>query len=454
MVEIGSQRLLANGWTTYSLGDTNSVRALQADANNAHQNHLGKTATVGKTTTQPGSSSSSSSTLSSTSSSTSSSDTSSIDTSSSSASSSTSSSDLSSVQYSHLAYSDQNIDSILTNDGFVPRLLKRYFELTARGCMGKEGVQNRSSATCHHGETHTTCLLENLFPLYCIVLIHLAPGAGPLIYPRQRLGRSLSISRADMLAASWAPDSPALSAEVVEELKERFGFILQTAPSELRAEMDGPGMREVGDVTIISSDMLYSMPTCSNLAFSVPKRQFDHASAEAISLPHSKRKRLSGSEAAEPVTSSTITSNTVTAATVTTATTTTATSTAKTDSGTTSYIAHATAPPTHSTATTSSSSSSSSDNDAPATACSVNSETSVPADLVTSSSTLYAYSIYQPKAEASLPPTYILNCDSTNKIRFGPTELRKALAVNSTSSTSSKQQGQRLSDEWKYFNER
>jgi hypothetical protein len=55
---------------------------------------------------------------------------------------------------------------------------------------------------------------------------------------------------------------------------------------------------------------------------------------------------------------------------------------------------------------------------------------------VSSAPTLYVYSIYQPKAEASLPPTYILNSESTDKIRFDPPVLHKILSGETNSGNS------------------
>ena len=354
MVEIGSQRLLANGWTTYSLGDTDTVRALQYEAWNGHQSL--RISECPHDITRNGVNSNHSS-----------------------------SSKSSPNQYTHLPQSDQKIDDILKADGFVPRLLQRYFELTAPG-LGKESVKNRCSATCLHSRDHLTCSLENVYPLYCIVLVHLSPGAGPLLYPRQRLGRGLSLSRSDMLATNWQSGASALSNEIVDELNDRFNFILQSTPEGLMAEMDGPGAREVGDVTIIASDMLYSMPACANVTSCVPKRQLDQSLVSSI-LPNGKKQKT-------------------------------------VDSGDTS---------------------------------STESVVAVVADTMADkmntcfqSSTLYTYTIYQPKSEALLPPTYILNSDSTNKIRFDPMALYEVLAAKSPTL----REKLSPSDEWLDYNQK
>lgn len=445
MVEIGCQRLVANGWTTYSLGSTPSVQALQLHAKDAHCN---ESRTMNSNTSNSNDNDASWK------------DTESVD-----------------DDYSHESYSDQGIDNILRADGFVPRLLQRYFEVaTAAAGLDKEGVQNRSSATCRHGPRHpATCLLDNVFPLYCIVLIHLAPGEGPLVYPRQRLGRCLSgdISRAAMLATSWAADTPPPPAEIIRELQERFGFLLHTSPEALLAEMEGPGRREVGDVTIIASDMLYCMPSPA-CAVSGTKRRFDqhqhhhqhhhqHDQAAPISTDpgdSNKRQRtaavavgsLTGGGAdlgalrlavssappsavppAAPAGGREYDSPGSSGSSGPTSTSTCPGSSSSQHSHFNSNIGIITLPTTTTAAAatgsdllnSSNGSTNSSSSGASSSSSSVSPDHSLSAPP---SSTLYAYTLYQPTIEASLPPTYIMNSESSNKIRFDPSALHALLA--------------------------
>lgn len=348
LIEIRSQRLLANGWTTYSLGETNSLLDIREETCYGYH-ELSEDQTF---------------------------------------SSQVEKEKLSFIT-NHRPCSDKKIDDLFRSDGFVPCLLKRYFELTTAGHV-KEDVRNRSSAICQHGSDQITCHLDNIFPLYCIVLIHLTAGAGPLIYPRKRLGRSLSTSREEMLATSWGPDGAApLPSTVTRELRERFGFIFQHSPGELMAEMEGPGCREVGDVTIISSDMLHCLPSRANLAL-------EGGGADSCDLSTAPRKRSRDDWC----------------------------DTSKTDQFCGASSKRAVEPP-YSLPTSDFHESGSGSLATPPPA------------------TQYAYTIYQPESEASLPPTYILNSGSSSLIRFDPPTLHKVLAADS------RQPFHALSSEWK-----
>mmetsp|Transcript_21858 Transcript_21858/g.40762 ORF Transcript_21858/g.40762 Transcript_21858/m.40762 type:complete len:449 (+) Transcript_21858:29-1375(+) len=402
MVEIGAQRLLANGWTTYSLGKNDLIDALQNEAKKQHDMHLN--------TLQEGSSQQRNGNVSNISNAT---------TVNSSSRPATSTNSLV-KDYRHCDANDQSIDLILKTDGFVPRLLQRYFELTAGPI--KDNVVNRSSATCSHAADHATCLLDNVFPLYCVVLVHLLPGAGPLIYPVQRLGRSLSMDRADMLATSLAPGANELSPAVLQELQERFGFILQKSPAELLAEMDGPGRRETGDVTIIASDMLYSMPSGANFAYSVPKRQHFERPFTDSTLPSGKKLRTNENESSSHGREAQMAITSECATPVVSSNSSGGVTTSKATSSSHPDVTPSLSTPPSSTVIA-----------APSTA-----------------RTLYAYTIYQPKADAALPPCYIPHNESSNKIRVDPAALHKLLVQGS--GTSGGRRRSALSTEWKAYN--
>mgnify|MGYP005994842595 CR=1 FL=1 len=417
MVEIGAQRLLANGWTTYSLGNCESVRNLLQQAKEKHnltsdeqneiiqhtpdgQKGVTQITSIGqKETTQlttDGQLSNDGNNRSSSSTTTTCGSLLATGTPDNSDTSGAPISTTNGALYSHCGISDQYVDNMLKYDGFVPRVLQRYFELTAG--TSRDSVVNRSSAICSHAAGHNTCQVDNLYPLYCVVLIHLLPGAGPLVYPRHRLGRSLSVSRESMLATNW--QSADLPASALQELRERFGFIPQKAPSELLAEMDGPGWRGIGDVTIIASDMLYSLPSGANLAQSVPKRHIERAMNTSI-LPHTKKRKSHTHDAGDH----------------------------NENEGQT---------PAHSKASTEKVNGASSVDSLISESTYSDSSPAVSSSSapVSSAPTLYVYSIYQPKAEASLPPTYILNSESTNKIRFDPPVLHKILSGETNSGNS------------------
>lgn len=338
MVEIGSQRLLANGWTSYSLGD-DVVDSLRREAEDVHAVALRENCTDEST---------------------------------------------SSIGYDYKLVDNDKVDAVIRSDGFIPRLLQRYFELS--GGPRRDDVKNKCSSTCCHSKYHRSCHMENLYPLYCIVLVHLASGAGPLVYPKSRLGRSLSTPRSTMLSTSFASSHCELPPTILSELQERFGFITRSTPEALLCEMGGPGWREVGDVTIIASDMLYAMsPSLSQSINSCSNNSLN-------SSPSTSSKR------------------------------------AKTCSGQSSIgefgerfkLVESVKP-----------------------SCFQASDSSCYPH-----STLYAYSIYQPKSEYNLSESYIPCVQESHNFRVDPVSLGKIL---SSSQESTDRNGSLLSD-WSGFN--